>query len=123
MKDALYLATDTPFEQNHILRLDRTGRVCNVADLASSSIFGCQTANALFFSTMVEPSPANPTREVHLAGSADAILPDGENATNYLAATTIATRQDDQVTTLWEVDPKSESQAPAESRTRESRNS
>jgi len=140
-KDALYLATDTPFEQNHILRLDRTGRVENVADLASSSIFGCQTANALFFSTMVEPSPANPTRDVHLAGSADgtnwhtlarwqkdalpmhyfqygnAILPDGENATNYLAATTIATKQDDQVTTLWEVNPKSESPEPkAESR-------
>jgi hypothetical protein len=135
-KDALYLATDTPFEQNHILRLDRTGQVETVADLASSSIFGCQTANALFFSTMVEPSPANPTREVHLAGSADgtnwqilarwqkdalpmhyfqygnAMLPDGVNSTNYLAATTIAVKQDDQVTTLWEVNPKSQSPEP-----------
>jgi len=126
-EDALYLSTDTPFEQNHILRLDRTGRITPVAALASSSIFGCRTTNALFFSTMVEPSPANPTREIHLAGSADgtnwqivarwqkdalpmhyfqygnAILPDGENPTNYLAATTIAVKHDDLVTTLWEV--------------------
>ena len=131
-EDALYLATDTPFEQNHILRLDRTGRVESVADLASSSIFGCRTANALFFSTMVEPSPANPIREVHLIGSADgtrwqtvadwqkdalpmhyfqygnAMLPDGQNTTNYLASTTIAVKQDDLVTTLWEVLAKTE---------------
>jgi hypothetical protein len=135
-KDALYVATDTPFEQNHVLRLDRAGKVETRGDLASSSIFGCQTANALFFSTMVEPSPANLTREVHLAGSTDganwrtvarwrkdalsmhyfqygnAILPDGENTTNYLTATTVAVKQDDQVTTLWEVSPNSESRAP-----------
>ena len=126
-EDALYLSTDTPFEQNHVLRLDRTGRVEAIADLASSSIFGCRNSNALFFSTMVEPSPANLTREVHLAGSADGtnwqvlarwqkdllpmhyfqygnvILPDGENTTSYIAATTIAVKHDDLVTTLWEV--------------------
>lgn len=126
-EDGLYLSTDTPLEQNHVLLLDRTGRVEKIADLASSSIFGCRTANALFFSTMVEPSRVNSTREVHLAGSGDgtnwqtlahwekdwlsmryfqygnAILPDGNNTTNYLAATTIAVKQDDLVTTLWEV--------------------
>jgi len=126
-EDGLYLSTDTPFEQNHVLRLDRAGRVGTIADLASSSIFGCRTANALFFSTMVEPSPVNSTKEVDLAGSADgtnwetlvrwekdslpmryfqygnAILPDGDNTTRYLAATTIAVKQDDLVTTLWEV--------------------
>jgi len=131
-EDALYLATDTPFEHNHVLRLDRTGRVEPVAGLASSSIFGCRTASALFFSTMVEPSPANRTREVHLAGSADgtnwqvvarwqkdalpmryfqygnAMLPAGENTTNYLAATTIAVKQDDLVTTLWQVGARTE---------------
>src|SRR5208283_3219309 len=37
----LYLSTDTPFERNHVYRLDRTGNVEPVADLASSSIFGC----------------------------------------------------------------------------------
>jgi len=34
----------------------------------------------------------------------NAFLPDGENATNYLAATTIAVEPDDLVTTLWEVE-------------------
>ena len=54
---------------------------------------------------------------MHYFQYGNAILPDGENATNYLAATTIATKQDDQVTTLWEVNPKSESPEPkAESR-------
>ena len=135
-EDALYLSTDTPFERNHVLRLDRSGRIANVANVVSSSIFGCRTANALFFSTMAEPSPINPTDEVHLTASADGanwqtvaswqkdalpmryfqygnvILPDGENATNYLAATTIATKEDDQVTTIWEVDLRAKSQSP-----------
>jgi hypothetical protein len=127
-EDALYLATDTPFEQNYVLRLDRAGRVETVAELASSSIFGCGAAGALFFTTMVEPSPVNTTREVHLTGSADgkswqilarwqkdvlpmhyfqygnAMLPDGDNRTNYLAVTTIAVQGEDLVTTLWEVE-------------------
>jgi hypothetical protein len=34
----------------------------------------------------------------------NAFLPDGENATNFLAATTIAVKTDDLVTTLWEVE-------------------
>jgi len=126
-QDGLYLSTDTPFEQNHVLRVDRAGRVETIADLPSSSSFGCRTASALFFSTMVEPSTVNTTKEVHLAGSADgtnwemlahwekdalpmryfqygnAILPGGDNATNYLATTTIAVKHDDLVTTLWEV--------------------
>lgn len=82
----------------------------------------------MFFSTMIEPSALNTSREVHLTGSRDgtswqvlarwrkdnlpmryfqygnAILPDGENTTNYLAATAIAVEQDDLVTTLWEVE-------------------
>jgi len=132
MPDALYLATDTPFEANHVLRLRRDGRVDEIAPLASSSIFGCRVREAIFFSTMVEPSAVNASNEVHLVGSADAgsfdknnwqtlarwtkdkwpmryfqygnaMLPDGENLTNYLAATTVAVEQDDQVTTLWQV--------------------
>ncbi len=127
MPDALYLSTDTPFEQNHILRLTRTGKVEQVAGLASSSIFGCRVGEAIFFSTMVEPSAVNRGREVHLVGSADrsdwqvlacwkkdkwpmryflygnVLLPDGENTTKYLAATTVAVENDDLVTTLWEV--------------------
>jgi len=128
----LYLSTDTPFEKNHVYRLarriDGAGNIEQVGDLASSSIYGCQVGAAVFFSTMVEPSAVNTGREVHLAGSRDganwqvlacwkkdglpmhyfqygnAFLPDGENATRYLAATTIAVELDDLVTTLWEVE-------------------
>ena len=63
-KEALYLSTDTPFERNHIMRLDRAGNIKSMADLESSSIFGCQTASALFFSTMAEPSEVNTARNV-----------------------------------------------------------
>ncbi len=132
-ENGLYFSTDTPFEKNHVYRLDRAGNVVPVGDLASSSIFGCKVsckvADAMFFSTMVEPSTVNTGNEVHLAGSrngtnwqvlagwkkdklpmryfqyGNAFLPDGENATNYLAATTIAVATDDLVTTLWEVEP------------------
>jgi hypothetical protein len=128
----LYLSTDTPFEENHVYRLSRridgAGNVEPVGDLASSSIYGCRVGEAMFFSTMIEPSAVNIGREVHLAGSRDgtnwqvlarwkkdklsmryfqygnAILPDGENSTHYLAATTIAVEPDDLVTTLWEVE-------------------
>ncbi len=132
-QDGLYLSTDTPFERNHVYRLDRAGNVERVGDLASSSIFGCKVrcniGDAMFFSTMIEPSAVNTGKEVHLTGSRDgtnwqvlvrwkkdnlpmryfqygnAFLPDGENSTNYLAATTIAVDTDDLVTTLWEVEP------------------
>jgi hypothetical protein len=81
---------------------------------------------------MIEPSAVNTSREVHLVGTrvgfrdganwqvlarwkkdnlpmhyfqyGNAFLPDGENATNYLAATTIAVEPDDLVTTLWKVE-------------------
>jgi hypothetical protein len=127
--NGLYLATDTPLEKNHIYRLSRAGNVEPVGDLASSSIYGCLVGDAMFFSTMIEPSIVNEGREVHLVGSRDgtnwrvmarwrkdkfpmryfqygnAFLPEGENSTRYLAATTIAVETDDQVTTLWEVEP------------------
>lgn len=137
----LYLSTDTPSEKNHVYRLDRAGNVEQVGDLASSSIFGCRVGcridetmtgepmrgQAMFFSTMIEPSMVNTDREVQIAGSSDgknwqvlarwkkdslpmryfqygnAFLPEGENTTHYLAATTIAVEADDLVTTLWEV--------------------
>jgi hypothetical protein len=126
--DCLYLSTDTPHEKNHIYRLDRTGHVERVGDLNGSSIYGCQAGQSFFFSTMVEPSTVNTDREVHLAGSrngidwktvarwkkdslsmkyfqyGNAFLPDGENTTRYLAVTTVAVKQDDQTTTLWEIE-------------------
>ena len=127
-QEGLYLSTDTPSEKNHIYRLDRAGNVEQAGDLTSSSIYGCRVGNAMFFTTMVEPSAVNPSREVHLVGSGDgknwqvlarwrkdtlpmhyfqygnAFLPDGENTTPYLAATTIAVETDDLITTLWEIE-------------------
>jgi hypothetical protein len=82
----------------------------------------------MFFSTMIEPSAVNIDRDVQIVGSRDginwqvlarwtkdnlpmryfqygnAILPDGENSTRYLAATSIAVEAHDLVTTLWEVE-------------------
>jgi hypothetical protein len=132
-QNGLYLSTDTPFERNHVYRIDRAGNVERVGDLPSSSIYGCKVScnvgDAMFFSTMIEPSAVNTSKQVHLTGSRDgtnwqvlaswkkdnlpmryfqygnAFLPDGENSTNYLAATTIAVDTDNLVTTLWEVEP------------------
>jgi hypothetical protein len=124
----LYFSTDTPSEKNHIYRLDRAGIVERIGDLASSSIYGCRVGEAIFFSTMVEPSGVNTGRKVEIAGSRDgtnwqvladwtkdgwpmryfqygnAMLPDGENSTRYLATSTIAVETDDLVTTIWEVE-------------------
>jgi hypothetical protein len=41
---------------------------------------------------------------MHYFQYGNAFLPDGENSTSYLAATTIAVEHDDLVTTLWEVE-------------------
>ena len=135
-QEGLYLSTDTPFEKNHIYRLDRAGNIEQVGDLPSSSIFGCRVGETKFFSTMVEPSTVNTSSEVQIVGSTrglkdkpregtpwqplacwkkdrlpmryfqygNAFFPDGENATNFLAATTIAVKTDDLVTTLWEIE-------------------
>ena len=125
--DALYLSTDTPYEANHVYRLLRSGQIAAVGDLNASSIYGCRAGDALFFSTMVEPSAVNISGEVHIAGArpdgewrtlarwkkdryptryfqyGNAILPDGENATRFLAATTVAVTPEDCTTTIWEV--------------------
>jgi len=123
----LFFSSDTPFEANHIYHLDRKGSLRTVADLPNSSIYGCSTTNAMFFSTMVEPSRVNPTREVGVYGSMDghawhkalsrekdawpmglfqygnAIFPDGNNETSVLAVTTVAVKDDDLQATLWQV--------------------
>ena len=114
--DAVYWASDTPSEANHIYRLDRRGSLANVAGNAGSSIYGCRVGDCMFFSTMVEPSPVNRARNVSLLGSADgqrwetllqwkkdiwpmklfqygnAFLPDGTSRTDVLAVTTVAVK-------------------------------
>ena len=125
--DALYFSSDTPFETNHVYCLDRHGNLRQVATLNSSSICGCRVEEAIFFSTMIEPSAINSTRGVCLYGSADgadwqhfeqwkkdrwpmgwfqygnAFLPDGRNTTRLLAATTVAVERADLETSIWRI--------------------
>jgi hypothetical protein len=68
-QEGLYLSTDTPFEKNHIYRLDRAGNIERAGGLASSSMYGCRVGEAMFFSTMIEPSAVNIGREVQIVGS------------------------------------------------------
>ena len=124
-RDALYFSSDTPLETNHVYRLDRRGNAARVAELSGSSIYSCRVGNALFFSTMVEPSAINSDRNVNLYGSLDGVqwqrvinfkkdrwpmglfqygnacLPDGKNTTNLLAVTTIAVEGADLETSIW----------------------
>lgn len=126
-EEGVYLSTDTPYEQNHIYRLDSAGTLECVGDLNSSSIYGSRVGHALFFSTMAEPSAVNDEAEVHIVGSrsgrdwtmllkwkkdfwpmryfqyGNIVLPDGNNTTRILAMTTIGVATDDLTTSLWAV--------------------
>ena len=126
-RDALYFSSDTPLETNHVYRLDRGGDPSKVGTLNGSSIYGCLVGNAVFFSTMVEPSAINSDRNACVYGSVDgvrwqrmlqcrkdgwptglfqygnAFLPDGDNHTSILAITTIAVERADLETTIWRI--------------------
>lgn len=128
-EEGLYFSSDTPLEANYIYHLDRRGKLSQCTSVSSSSIHGCRVGANIFFSTMVEPSAANPDRNVRIYGSrsgpdwhpllawqkdrwpmrffqyGNALLPDGNNATQYLAVTTVATDPDDMVTSLYSVQP------------------
>jgi hypothetical protein len=127
-EDGLYFSSDTPLEANHLYRLDRAGKLTQLAAISSSSIYGCRVGNHIFFSTMVEPSEINSDRNVRIYGGGpaagwrsllawrkdrwpmrlfqygNACLPDGDNTTPYLAVSTIAVESDDMVTSLYAVD-------------------
>jgi len=126
-EDAIYFSSDTPLESNYIYRLDRQGKLSQLAGISSSSIYGCRVANHVFFSTMVEPSEVNRDPNVRIYGAdvskddawqplmawlkdiwpmglfqyANAFLPDGINTTRYLAVSPIAVERDDQTTMLY----------------------
>jgi hypothetical protein len=128
-ESGFYFSSDTPLEKNSIYHLDRKGTLSQLAPLSSSSIYGCCVGRDIFFSTMVEPSVENADRFVRIFGGRDgrdwrpllgwgkdrwpmrffqygnALLPDGENGTPYLALTTIAVESDDLVTSLYAVEP------------------
>ena len=130
-EDGLYFSSDTPLESNSIYRLDRQQSLLQIAPISSSSIYGCRVGSRLFFSTMVEPSEVNRDRHVRVYGSGahgrqewhsqvswqkdslpmglfqygNAFLPDGDNATSFLALTTIAVQRDDLATSIYAVGP------------------
>jgi len=128
MEDGLYFSSDTPLESNFIYRLDREGRLSQLAAISSSSIYGCRVGMNLFFSTMVEPSEVNRDRNVRIYRGdisenwqpllqwpkdrwsirlfqyGNAFLPDGGNTTPYLAVTTVAVKKDDSVTSIYKID-------------------
>lgn len=127
--DALYFSSDTPLEANHVYRLDRHGKLSQLTGLSSSSIYGCRVGEAIFFSTMVEPSLVNPDNHARLYGSPEGgdwcslgswekdrwpmglfqfgniFLPDGENTSNFLALSTVAVRAADLETSIWSLNP------------------
>jgi hypothetical protein len=122
---AVYFSTDTPFESNSIYVLDSDSVAAPVAKISSSSICGCEVGGSLFFSTMVEPSDVNLEQHACLYGSPDGVswqrmlrwkkdrwpmrlfqygnvlLPDGKNATDLLALTTIAVQPGEFETSIW----------------------
>jgi hypothetical protein len=128
-ESGLYFSSDTPMEANAIYHLDRQGKLSQLAPLRSSSIYGCRVGRDVFFSTMVEPSAKNTDNFVRIFGGRDgrdwrpilawqkdrwpmrffqygnALLPDGENRTPYLAVTTVAVESEDMVTSLYAVQP------------------
>jgi hypothetical protein len=121
----VYFSSDTPLEANHVYHLDRQGKLSELAYLSSSSIYGCKVGQAIFFSTMVEPSKINRDHNVRLYGSSNdqhwqpllqwtkdiwpvslfqygnAFLPDGRNTSGLLAVTTIAVKRADLETSFW----------------------
>jgi hypothetical protein len=125
--EGLYFSSDTPLEANHVYHLDRGGSLSVLYSLDSSSIHGCRVGDAVFFTTMVEPSEVNRSRSVRLYGCrgegpwrsllewkkdpwpmhffqyGNACLPGGTNSTPYLALTTVAVEGDDLVTTIFQV--------------------
>lgn len=115
-KDHVYYGTDTPYEINRICRIDkRTGKMETLADVDGSVYWGCKIDGALFFSTAVEPGRINRSRYASIWGSGDGThwkriekyrkdiwpmkycqigqlyFPQGENKTDYLFFTPIAT--------------------------------
>jgi hypothetical protein len=124
----IYFASDTPLESNFVYRFDTSGSLQRLGSISSSSICGCRVDRSVFFSSMVEPSDVNKDPSVRLYGAnvtkdgdwelplswkkdlwpmrlfqyGNAFLPDGNNTTRFLALTTIAIKNDDVTTLLYE---------------------
>jgi hypothetical protein len=127
-KDGLYFASDTPLEQNYIYKLDRAGELAQLAEIHASVLCGCAVGDAVFFTTMVEPSAVNLDRSVGVYGSdgnaawaslqswqkdgwseklfqhGNGFVATGNNATRLLAITTVAVKGGDLEASIWRVD-------------------
>jgi hypothetical protein len=55
-KDYIYYATDTPYEQNYIYRIERkTGQREKLAEISGPSMYSCKAGKMYFFSSAAEP--------------------------------------------------------------------
>ncbi len=126
-EDGLYFASDTPLEQNYIYKLDRQGGLSRLGKIHASVLCGGAVSNAMFFTTMIEPSAVNRDRSIAIYGSeaggpwsrlqswskdrwpegffqyGNGLLATGNNATNLLAVTTIAVKENDLEASLFRV--------------------
>ncbi len=72
LSDSLLSATDTPFEQNHIQRLDPdTGRIERLMPVSGSVFYACQAGQYKVISVAVEPSKVNTCKFASLLISKD----------------------------------------------------
>lgn len=126
-EDGLYFASDTPLEQNYIYKLDRHGNLARVAEIHASVLCGCVVGDAVFFTTMIEPSAVNLDRTVGIYGSdgsaewarlqswqkdgwseelfqyGNGFVASGNNTTNLLGITTVAVKGGDLEASVWSV--------------------
>jgi hypothetical protein len=127
-EEGLYFASDTPLEQNYIYKLDRQGKLARLAEIHASVLCGCAVGDAVFFTTMIEPSPVNMDRAISVYGCVgtsewaryqswrkdwwparlfqygNALLPAGINTTSLLALSGIAVKGHDLQSSLWRAD-------------------
>ena len=125
--EALYFATDTPTEQNWIYRLDRRGELRRLAPIDGSCFWSAQVGGRVFFSTAVETSSLNTSAASKLYGGSETegwhellawdrdslpgrfflypniVFPAGGSRGGLLAATGVAVRDNDDVTSVWRV--------------------
>jgi len=126
-KDYIYYATDTPYEQNHIYRIERkTGQKEKLGEISGPSMYSCKVGGMYFFTSAAEPGeyyyPA-----ACIWGSIDGskwhkliewnkdrwhpgyfqfgnvFLPKGTTEEKILAVTGAAVKQIDGDTLIWEV--------------------
>ncbi len=118
-EDHIYYGTDTPLEANYLYRFARRGGAVERLHAVEGSVFhAARVGRSLFFSTAVEPSAVNLSRDAVIYGSSDGtrwrevarhrkdaldlryfqygqiLFPGGDNHTGKLLYSTFAVRPD-----------------------------